>query len=475
MNKFKLILLVIVVLTLTGVINARAATFESDDTTYVINEAALKCSLDDNALLVDVKDEYYIFIGLNLDENTERFYYYKLDFNGNCSILDGQDYLDLMNESTYKNSIDFSGRVYESVYYYDYCTEYFKTKDTTINPQKYYYIINEDGIYERVFSPEEANISTYYEYDTFKYPDFITIDEDLEYYEYELIPGVEQYRLVPVENPTSENILKYRVVADNEASTSTQIDTVDLSKIPNLSEPGTGISISIIDDEYFIFVIRNSNSAREVYDKNGNRIEKLTGTHHISKMNNGLYFVELRNDLDYSSRIYNADYELLYELEGEMDLIQNTTNNNVDYIGTYDDRKVYTLKGYKEINKTKHNFVDTDLVFTFNGKLENLNSVKINDVELDTDNYTKASGSTIITLKKEYMQTLKNGSYTLKVGYNDGGSAKTTFEITNSTIKDEESNPKTGDMIVKLLVISSVSLISLLEAGLYIKRSIRNN
>ena len=68
---------------------------------------------------------------------------------------------------------------------------------------------------------------------------------------------------------------------------------------------------------------------------------------------------------------------------------------------------------------------------------------------LDSSNYTSREGSTIITLKKEYVNTLSEGVHTLKVLFNDNNTATTSFTVVkNSTntsnSKAEIEPPHTG-------------------------------
>ena len=116
------------------------------------------------------------------------------------------------------------------------------------------------------------------------------------------------------------------------------------------------------------------------------------------------------------------------------------------------------------------------------------NKVYVDNVLVDSSNYTSKSGSTIIVLNKDYVDTLAVGEHTLKVAFTDGGEAETTFTIArkaednnnnednnennneNNTsskpedkeeMKDNGSNPKTGDNIMLYVAIASMSIIGL--------------
>lgn len=81
------------------------------------------------------------------------------------------------------------------------------------------------------------------------------------------------------------------------------------------------------------------------------------------------------------------------------------------------------------------------LTITANGALEKFVGIQVDGVDVAKQNYTAASGSTIITLKPEYLATLSVGSHTLSVIYTDG-TASGSFEILAQT---ESTTPETGD------------------------------
>ncbi|MGL6202119.1 MAG: GLUG motif-containing protein [Lachnospiraceae bacterium] len=102
----------------------------------------------------------------------------------------------------------------------------------------------------------------------------------------------------------------------------------------------------------------------------------------------------------------------------------------------------------------------------------------IDGEEVDSSNYTITEGSTVITLSDEYLKTLKDGSYTIKVEFSDG-SATTTLTINvdkgsstssdgSSTSSDDKSSskfgtaPSTGDSIIFSFILLMAASLSLL-------------
>ena len=121
------------------------------------------------------------------------------------------------------------------------------------------------------------------------------------------------------------------------------------------------------------------------------------------------------------------------------------------------------------------------------------NKVYVDNVLVDSSNYTSKSGSTIIVLNKDYVDTLAVGEHTLKVAFTDGGEAETTFTIArkaennnnneNNTpskpedkeeMKDNGSNPKTGDNIMLYVAIASMSIIGLVATTIVAKKKKMN-
>ena len=84
---------------------------------------------------------------------------------------------------------------------------------------------------------------------------------------------------------------------------------------------------------------------------------------------------------------------------------------------------------------------DGTLKFVANGDFSKFTGVKVDGALITADKYTAVSGSTVITLKKDYLNTLSVGKHTLTVVYNDGD-CSTEFEIKaaqNKTVQSKSS------------------------------------
>lgn len=86
-----------------------------------------------------------------------------------------------------------------------------------------------------------------------------------------------------------------------------------------------------------------------------------------------------------------------------------------------------------------------NLGFKVNGKISRFTGVKVDGTLIGNDKYTAVSGSTVVTLKKDYLETLSVGKHTLSVVYTDG-ECTTEFEViadTKPTTPEEDKKPGT--------------------------------
>ena len=92
---------------------------------------------------------------------------------------------------------------------------------------------------------------------------------------------------------------------------------------------------------------------------------------------------------------------------------------------------------------------------------------------IDSNNYISESGSTKIELKKEYMNSLSIGNHLLKVEFNDGVVAETTFTIEKNS-SNNQNNPQTGDNINYYILLFIISLLGLFIITFYTKKNYLN-
>ena len=104
-----------------------------------------------------------------------------------------------------------------------------------------------------------------------------------------------------------------------------------------------------------------------------------------------------------------------------------------------------------------------ELTFRADGDFNLFTGVMIDGTLIDSSNYSVASGSTVVTLKTEYLKTLNKGEHELTIVFKNG-SAKTNFEIKSQS----EASPLTGEensaivLMGCLFLLSGIALISVL-------------
>ena len=215
---------------------------------------------------------------------------------------------------------------------------------------------------------------------------------------------------------------------------------------------------------------------------------------------NGVVAVSYGEDKEFTITA-NSGYKLIKVLVDEVDktadmvgdtlkLTNITSNINLEVVV---EKIVYevTEGANQKYTITKNNEAKFKINADF--RLFDDGKVYVDNELVDPKNYTAESGSTIITLKKEFVDTLSVGEHTLKVVFNDGGEAETTFTIEkkaennnnneNNTpskpedkeeMKDNGSNPKTGDNIMLYVAIASMSIIGLVATTIVAKKKKMN-
>lgn len=106
---------------------------------------------------------------------------------------------------------------------------------------------------------------------------------------------------------------------------------------------------------------------------------------------------------------------------------------------------------------------DGSLSIRGSGAFSKFVGVKVDGTLVDTKNYTVKEGSTIVTLKTDYLNILSVGTHTFEILWTDG-TASTTFTIKADTSDDGNNNrmddvPKTGDdtPVAWLFILSILS------------------
>lgn len=87
---------------------------------------------------------------------------------------------------------------------------------------------------------------------------------------------------------------------------------------------------------------------------------------------------------------------------------------------------------------------DGTITFRANGDFAMFTGVKVDGTMVAAENYTAKSGSTIVTLKKAYLQSLGEGSHTITFLYTDG-QCEANFNVTAAAVPTEPTTPETTE------------------------------
>ena len=194
---------------------------------------------------------------------------------------------------------------------------------------------------------------------------------------------------------------------------------------------------------------------------------------------NGVVAVSYGEDKEFTITA-NSGYKLIKVLVDEVDktadmvgdtlkLTNITSNINLEVVV---EKIVYevTEGANQKYTITKNNEAKFKINADF--RLFDDGKVYVDNELVDPKNYTAESGSTIITLKKEFVDTLSIGEHTLKVVFNDGGEAITTFNVARVTVPTD--NPNTGDNIGFYIISGILSIVGLAGAGIFYRRKQTN-
>ena len=108
------------------------------------------------------------------------------------------------------------------------------------------------------------------------------------------------------------------------------------------------------------------------------------------------------------------------------------------------------------------------LSFTASGDFDKFVGVSVDGKRISESQYTAKKGSTVITLKSAYLNTLKAGEHTIAIHFEDG-KAEGSFTVLKAS---DDGNPNTGDNIHLWAGLLFVSLTGLAGAGYAVSKNI---
>ena len=293
------------------------------------------------------------------------------------------------------------------------------------------------------------------------------------------------------------------VPGGNGTITPSKIDVIEGSKVKITFTPNTGYMV----DKVLVNGIEKTATGNEIeitvdeektvevsYKKIPFTItvEEVTGA---TVNPDGTVTVSYGDNKDFTITA-NTGYKLVKVLVNDVEKALDGNTLKLKNITSNMKIKVVVEKNeYKVIEGAEQTYTiteDTEARFRIDADYSLFNNkVYVDNVLVDSSNYTSKSGSTIIVLNKDYVDTLAVGKHTLKVAFADGGEAETTFTIARKAennnennipskpenkeeMKDNGSNPKTGDNIMLYVAIASISIIGLVATTIVAKKKKMN-
>ena len=126
-------------------------------------------------------------------------------------------------------------------------------------------------------------------------------------------------------------------------------------------------------------------------------------------------------------------------------------------------------------NQTYDPASEKELSIRASGALADLQSVKLDGEIVDPENYELTEGSTIVTFKPAYLNTLSAGNHTVTFVY-ASGSVNAAFTIANPTTNTTDAtNPSTYDNIMNWVGLLGVSAFGVALGSIVIRKSKKNN
>jgi len=302
-----------------------------------------------------------------------------------------------------------------------------------------------------------------------------------------------------------DDYVKETVIIDNVSEFDKKANmSMSLEEIIDVSnESNAKIDVLTLNNEVYIYTYYEEDGLQvtNLYSADGTKIETDFAIGEFRVIGNYLVGAGFKDMNSNSGSLiyYNYNFENIYEVNNidfdtveELVYFTNYENSTIILLEKEIENENYSdwvysyivINEYELLQGEEQKYANDNLIFKTNGDFSLFNNVEINGIELETSNYVVEKGSTIVTLKNDYLKTLSNGTYNLKINYTDGGYVETTFKVekTGETQSGNgssqlEENPKTFDDIGSSIFMGTISLIALIGATIYLrsKNKVRAN
>ncbi len=159
---------------------------------------------------------------------------------------------------------------------------------------------------------------------------------------------------------------------------------------------------------------------------------------------------KIQTTMDFISKLPSADNVSPDDMDIEIaakqanDMLESMTEYEKSFVDTKNLEAVWkALLDYKMLEGDGSKWTkdsNGSITFKANGSVQKLKSIFIDEKLVDKESYTIKEGSTIITLKEHYLNTLSVGNHRLTIHYLDGKTSA-AFEIEAGLSDDENNKP----------------------------------
>jgi len=424
MKKYRTLILLAFATFVMVPLHVNAITFKQGETVHIFERTINACGED---FII----EQYISDGnykVSNDKGEEK----KLTSDNRCLELTDEDKNNIFLNSFYDYDLKISDEgqysIIQKVKPGRYENGYYMTQDKQINENKKYYTFDKENVEMiEVTSPNISNINTYYEKGLLRMNSDMKKVEGKTYFERVgsyIIDG--QYLIFNLNDYDSSKATNYYVLSQgNETEKILELDSEIFEKIYTEKS----IDRTVVEkngNEFILKLIDEENLKTYAYNVEGEFITTISYQDNttIYKMAENLYFI--------GREIHDLSGNTLHFFE-DMNYIENYSFDKYSGMMYGEEQTgnqlIYSHRIYKLLNTE---YINNEIKITTSADKDLFKRILINNTEVDTDNYYVVNGSTIITLKSEYLKTLDDGTYTIKTEYIDGGYTESIFTIDKS-------------------------------------------
>lgn len=492
MKLYRYLLFIFFVMFLMLPFEVDAVSLVQGDTSYGIEKFDLMCNghaQQSNGIMGITSDNYYV---PGLIGNT---YLSKVN-DKECIPMTPREVLDFYNSDWPANSDlwtnvdEFNKLVYVIQNKYYSRTTYIDASGDVASSDKFYYPLN-DGMIDTsggiTFSEGDTVPDGYYKEVLYKFLDSSVLDNntlsDTEIY---VLPDVWVSEVVTRDEVLTaieadpENALKYRVLVSEDVTHVIKSIPYDPDKFTDIKS--NAVEQSPIYNKYtdeLLFVYTDlTTGLTSLYNGDAELVGDYYHVYPVTPslsvaMDNINYLVNTFLDKDYKKLLLDEAISYIVPLK------YNNYISYGEYMDSDSNRYAYRLYEYQILSSKEVSYDNNEVSYELTAPVDRVSKIYVNDKELDKVNYSVRdqsvaranNGISTLLFKNEYLNTLKKGTYSVKIEYLDGASNVGTINVVNDpVIAVQPENPNTFDGIGKSIIIGILSLALLGGVFVYFKK-----